>query len=159
MATWEAVGVEAPDLVEDAQGFFDAHVHKTIATLRKDGSPRISGIEAFFVEGGLWFGAMWRSVKAKDLQRDGRFALHSTSEDPPDWKGDAKVAGRAEEVTDPATVEGVFRAIGSDPPSGPSHLFRADVEEVVLTRLGEPADHLVIESWHEGRGVRRIERR
>jgi hypothetical protein len=159
VATWEAIGVEAPDLAQAAQGFFDAHAHKTIATLRKDGSPRISGIEAFFVEGGLWFGAMWQSVKARDLQRDGRFALHSSSEDPPGWKGDAKVAGHAEEVTDAATVERVFRAMGTDPPAGQSHLFGAEIEEVVLTQLGEPADHLVIESWREGRGVRRIERR
>jgi pyridoxamine 5'-phosphate oxidase-like protein len=146
-------------LVRAAHAFLDAHVHKTIATLRKDGSPRISGIEAFFAQDDLWFGSMWQSVKAKDLLRDRRFALHSASKDPPGWKGDAKLAGAAEEVTDPTTVENVFRTIGSEPPSGESHLFRADVGELVVTRLGEPADHLVIESWREGRGHRRIERR
>jgi hypothetical protein len=36
-----------------------------------------------------------------------------------------------------------------------SHLFRADVTEVVVVALGEPADHLVVESWHPGRGVSR----
>jgi hypothetical protein len=33
------------------------------------------------------------------------------------------------------------------------------VTEVVLIRLGEPSDHLVIESWREGGAVRRVERR
>ena len=69
--------------------------------------------------------------------------------DPPAWTGDAKVAGRAEEVTDPALVAAVN---GGDAGEGaPSHLFRADVGEVVVVRLGEPADHLVIESWRPGR--------
>jgi hypothetical protein len=40
-----------------------------------------------------------------------------------------------------------------------SHLFRADITELVVVRLAEPADHLVVESWHEGKGVTRRERR
>jgi len=52
----------------------------------------------------------------------------------------------------------VQAASGGAPP-GPFHLFRAGVTEVVLVRVGEPPDHLVIESWHEGRGLRRVERR
>ena len=71
------------------------------------------------------------------------------------WTGDAKVAGLAVEVTD----EDVLAGFAEDTPPGPFHLFRLDLTEVVLVRLGEPADHLVIESWHEGRGLRRVERR
>ena len=37
-------------------------------------------------------------------------------------------------------------------------LFRADVTEIVVTRIGEPADHLLIESWHEGRGYDCVKR-
>src|SRR3954454_11877956 len=129
----------------------DAHVHKTLATLRRDGSPRISGTEVIFAEGDLWFGSMWAARKARDLQRDPRFALHSGSDDPPDWSGDAKLSGVAEEHTDD---EAVFAAvIGGDKPPGPAHLFRCDIRELSVVRLGEPADHLVIESWHEGRGM------
>ena len=57
----------------------DAHTHKTLATLRKDGSPRISGIECWEIDGDLWMGSMARAVKALDLQRDPRYALHSGS--------------------------------------------------------------------------------
>jgi hypothetical protein len=153
MARWSEIEKEAPELAARAREFFDARTHKTIATLRKDGSPRISGTELQFRDGDIWLGSMWRAVKALDLQRDPRYALHSGSIDPPDWKGDAKIAGRIEEITDPAKVE----ELNANAP-GPSHLFRADVTELSVVTLGEPADHIVIESWHEGRGITKLRR-
>ncbi len=157
VASWSEIETEAPELSARARGFLDAFVHKTLATLRRDGSPRISGSEIIFAEGELWLGSMWRSLKALDLQRDPRFALHSGSADPDaGWRGDAKLAGRAEEITDPDRVAAI---IGSHAPPGPAHLFRADITELVTVALADPPDHLVIESWHEGRGVTRRERR
>jgi hypothetical protein len=137
MASWSEVEAQAPELAARARGFFDARKHKTLATLRRDGSPRISGIEAEFADGELRFGSMARAVKALDLRRDPRFALHSGSDEPTDWKGDAKVAGVAREVES----------------AGESHQFRADIRELVVVYMGEPRDHIVVESWHEGRGV------
>ncbi len=84
---------------------------------------------------------MLDAVKAKDLLRDGRFALHSASASPPEWDGDAKVAGVAVEVA----REGY-------------HLFRADIREVVVISLNEERTKMIVESWHEGRGTSRIER-
>ena len=155
MASWSEVESETPELVALARGFLDAYVHKTLATLRREGSPRISGTEVVFADGEMWLGSMWHSSKALDLQRDPRFALHSGSADPPNWTGDAKLAGRVEEITDPERKAAIF---GDDVPVGPSHLFRCDITELVVVRLGEPADHLVIESWHAGGGVTRRER-
>ena len=155
MSSWREIETEAPELAALALGFFDAFKHKTLATLRKDGSPRISGSEIQFADGELWFGSMWQAQKALDLRRDPRFALHSGSADPPAWSGDAKVAGRAEESTDPRRVAAIN---GDEPPADPSHLFRADVTELVVVRLGNPADHLVIESWHVGRGLTQVRR-
>lgn len=154
MASWSEVEAQAPELAAHARRFFDAGKHKTLATLRRDGSPRISGSEADFADGELWFGSMWKAVKALDLRRDPRFALHSAS-DATGWNGDAKLAGHAVEVTDAAVK--VARSSADGPP-GPYHLFRADIHELVVVRLGDPADHLVIESWHEGRGVTSIRR-
>jgi len=153
MASWGDVEAEAPELAAAARELFDAFTHKTLATLRRDGSPRISGSELNFQDGELYFGSMWLAVKALDLRRDPRFAVHSGSGDPPGWPGDAKLAGRAEEITDPERVKEINgEAVGR------SHLFRADVTELVVIRLGEPADHLVIESWHESRGLSRLRR-
>jgi hypothetical protein len=137
MASWHEVETEAPELAARARELFDANKHKTLATLRRDGAPRISGIEIEFVDGELWFGSMWRAVKALDLQRDPRFAIHSAS-DGADFQADAKVAGQVEEVSSDER----------------SHRFRADVTELVVISLGgDPPDHLVIESWHAGHGV------
>ena len=154
MASWSEVEAQAPELAGLAREFLDAHTHKTLATLRRDGSPRISGTETDFRADEVYIGSMWKAVKALDLQRDPRFAIHSGSADPPEWRGDAKIAGRAEEITDPDTVA----RINEGAPGGRSHLFRLDVREVVVVRLGDPADHLVIDSWHEGRGLSSIRR-
>lgn len=159
MASWQDIEAAAPEFAAAVRGFMDAHQHKTLATLRRDGSPRISGTEAAFVDGELWWGSMWKAVKALDLRRDPRFALHSGSDDPPAWKGDAKISGRAVEVDDPEAMAALVRAQGHEPENlGRSHLFRADIAEVALVRLAETGDRLVIESWAEGRGLRRVER-
>src|SRR6185295_16195045 len=94
MASWSEFAAAAPALAERVRARFDAHKHKTMATIRKDGAHRISGTETKFEDGELFIGSMWKAVKALDLQRDPRFALHSGSADPAVWKGDAKVAGR-----------------------------------------------------------------
>ena len=122
MASWAEVERQAPELSALARGFLDAFKHKTLATIRRDGSPRISGTELEIADGELWLGSMWRSMKALDLLRDPRFALHSGSPDPDaGWTGDAKLAGRAED----ATADGAA-----------SHRFRLDVAELVIVRLG-----------------------
>ncbi|MDQ3955985.1 MAG: pyridoxamine 5'-phosphate oxidase family protein [Actinomycetota bacterium] len=149
MARWSEIEEAEPDFARRVRELFDARVHKTMATLRRDGSPRISGIEVQFEDGEVWIGMMPGSVKARDVLRDPRLALHSTSEDPPPdapdaWAGDAKLSGTAEEVTQPPDAQG--------------HRFRVDIKEVVLTRVGTPADHLLIESWHDGRGWRAVKR-
>jgi hypothetical protein len=154
VARWSEIEQEAPELAALARQFLDRGVHKTLATLRRDGSPRISGTEIAIREGDLWFGGMWQSLKARDLQRDPRFALHGPSVDPPAWQGDTKLAGRAEEITDPEVVA----RLNDGAPPGPSHLFRADVTELSVVRLAEGGESLVIESWHEGRGTSRAER-
>lgn len=157
MARWVEFEQEAPELAAAVRRLLEAHKHKTIATLRRDGAPRISGTEADFRDGDLWLGSMWMARKALDLRRDPRFALHSASDDPPEddpssWPGDAKLSGRAIEVTDPAQVAAVQGG------EERAHLFRLDIEEVVWTRVGTPADHLDIDLWRPGAGVRRFRR-
>jgi hypothetical protein len=144
MASWAEVEAEAPELARLARERLDAHVHKTIATLRADGSPRISGIEAKIDGGELTFGSMPDSRKGADLRRDSRFALHSGSDDPPAWRGDAKLSGLAMEVAEP----------GSD-----AQHFRADIKELSVVRLNEERNRLIIEVWKEGQGVRSLSRR
>jgi hypothetical protein len=158
VARWQDIVDTAPEFAKTFLARLDAHTHKTLATLRKDGSPRISGIECWEVEGDLWFGSMPRARKAIDLQRDPRFALHSGSADPPEWDGDAKLSGRAEEITDPDRRLVGFRASESDPPSRDSHLFRLEIDEAVLIGLNDERTKMVIELWRPDGSVKRTER-
>jgi hypothetical protein len=149
---WADLAAAEPAFAERVRQIFDLRRHKTLATLRADGSPRLSGIELEFVEGEVLMGMMPGSVKTADLRRDPRMVVHAASDDPPPqnpsaWLGDAKLAGRAIELA------------AAEPSEQPSYRFRIDISEVVLTRVGEPADHLLIESWHPGRGLERRIRR
>ena len=150
MAAWKDVEQAEPGFAARVRRLFEAGRHKTIATLRADGSPRISGIECEFADGQLRFGSMPGSRKGADLRRDPRFALHGPVFHPEQgkeagWPGEAKIAGRA-----------VLAEPAGDGTAG--DLFVADIAEVVITRLNPEATLLVIESWTPQRGLRVTER-
>ena len=150
VARWQEIAEEAPDLARRVRKVFDLRKHKSLATLRRDGSPRISGIEVEFSGGEIWLGMMPGSLKARDVQRDPRIGILAMSDDPPEddpsaWLGDAKLAGKTIEVVEHKSPQG-------------GHRFRVDVTEVVHTGIGSPADHLLIEAWHEGRGITQTKR-
>ena len=155
MPSWSDFEAAAPELAARVRERLEAHAHKTIATLRADGSPRISGTEAGVVDGELYIGSMWRARKALDLRRDPRFALHSGSDEPADWKGDAKLAGVAQEITDEARVREINGAAAG---GGPSHLFRLDLREISTVGLDDARKNIVVEVWTPERGVRTITR-
>jgi Pyridoxamine 5'-phosphate oxidase len=150
MTTWRDFEQAEPAFAQRVRELFDAHRHKTLATVRADGSPRISGIEAAVADGELVFGSMPNARKGADLRRDPRFALHSATVDPvegaeADWPGEAKISGRAIATGDPGEAQ-----------DGDG--FRADIAEVVHTHLNEKATLLVVEWWTPAHGLRRAER-
>ncbi|HEV2062872.1 MAG TPA: pyridoxamine 5'-phosphate oxidase, partial [Solirubrobacteraceae bacterium] len=68
-------------------------------------------------------------------------------------------AGRAEEIDDDERKRALVAAQGNDGDAiGRFHLFRGDLDEVVVTRLDEERTKLVIELWRPGEGVRTVER-
>ena len=147
MTSWADLEREVPELAARARERFSIRKHCTMATVRRDGSPRISGTEVEFAGGELRIGSMPHAVKALDLLRDPRVALHSPTVDPPEgqptaWEGEAKVAGRA--------------VVAESPDD--SHRFVIDIAEIVLTHLDEAGTQLVITSWHPDRGVRETRR-
>jgi hypothetical protein len=150
MTKWLDVAADAPEFAARVRAVFDSGTNKTMATLRLDGSPRISATELKF-ENEVTLGMMPDSLKLRDVLRDGRVAIHSPTLEPPTdnsgWQGDAKLAGVLVRIPPPADnqIEGAA-------------FFALDISEVAWTYLGEPADHLVIESWHPGRGWQRVTR-
>jgi Pyridoxamine 5'-phosphate oxidase len=155
MSAWEAIEEAEPEFAGRVRELFDAGRHKTIATVRTDGSPRISGIECEFTDGDLRFGSMTGARKGADLKRDPRFALHGPTFHPAEgkeseWSGEAKIAGRA------IPAGAVTSAGTGEQPDG--EMFVADITEVVITSLNAEATKLVVESWTPQRGLRRVER-
>src|ERR687886_1503827 len=155
MATWHEFSEQAPELAARAFERFEAHRHKTMATIRADGAPRISGTEVPIQRGEVWLGGMTSNRRFADLRRDPRLAIHSGSEDPDVWTGDAKLTGRAVEVTDQAG-KAAFRGEAQEVPPGDFELFRVDLSEVSVVRLSDAKDHLLIDIWREGEPVRTV---
>ena len=150
MTSWRDVEQAQPEFAQRVRELFDAHRHKTLATVRAGGAPRISGIETVFEDGELVFGSMPNARKGADLRRDPRFAVHSATVDPVEgaeahWPGEAKISGRA--IAAGPVTEG---------PDGDR--FVADIGEVVHIHLNEQATMLVVEWWTPTHGLRRIER-
>jgi hypothetical protein len=145
VSTWAEFAEQAADLAAAVEARFAAEKHHVLATLRADGSPRVSGTEVHLRHGQLYVGSMPGARKALDLQRDPRFALHAHPGDGSMTGGDAKVAGRAVESQDER-----FEV------TPPSHLFLLDLTEVVLTTVEH--DRLVVQLWRPGAGVARTER-
>ncbi|ANZ37182.1 hypothetical protein BBK82_15015 [Lentzea guizhouensis] len=159
MATWAEFAAEEPELAAFVEGRFAADRHALIATLRKDGAPRISGVEPDFAHGQLWAGMMPGSLKSRDLQRDPRFSLHCTTTVASMTEaGDAKVSGTAEFWTDKEQyLKDLYERTEWQPEPEELDLFRFDVTEVVS--LIVQGDGMVVLSWHEGRGTRRVEKK
>ncbi|HEY6114742.1 MAG TPA: pyridoxamine 5'-phosphate oxidase family protein [Candidatus Dormibacteraeota bacterium] len=145
MASWAEFEAAEPRFASRVRKLMGARKHMTMATLRRDGAPRISGTEVQFVGKQLQIGSMPGAVKAIDLRRDSRIAIHGPTSDPAKsgkWRGEAKVAGQAIEVRT----------------TRKAHTFRIDIQEVVVTGLNAKGDALTIESWSPAQGYRSRER-
>ena len=154
LASWAGFAREAPALAGAVQARLEWTKHHVLATLRVDGSPRVSGTEVAFHGNDLVLGSMWQAVKARDLRRDGRCAIHSNPGAPEMIGGDAKLSAVAIEV--PQDVRDAFEA-DVHPPT-PFHLFRLELTDVAHTALHPDGDRMVIRLWRPGAGVTTVER-
>ena len=154
---WAAFTAAEPDLAKTVEERFAAHTHHVLATLRKDGSPRTSGLEVRFLNGELWLGMMPDSLKALDLRRDPRFALQANPGAGTGMGGgDVRIAGRAAEIAEDDTETRGRYTEEVEPPE-PFHLFRTELTEVVRTYV-EDDKYLVVQIWQPGMPLRTIKR-
>ena len=156
MASWSEFAAAAPELAERVQERFDAHKHKTMATLRKDGAPRISGTECQFKDGELWIGSMWKARQgarpaARPALRDAQRHRGPRAA----GAGEAKIAGTAEEIVDEEEVKRAQRRGRRQRPEPPLPARR---HRGLDRRPQRGQEDLVIEVWTPERGVRTIER-
>ena len=155
MAAWHDFELQAPKLAGLVEARLTATLHSILGTLRIDGAPRLTGLEAHISDGDLWLAMMPDSRKADDLHRDPRFSLHSA----PDVSmvdGDAKVTGRAVPVEHEAERERFAATLPQSPPASGMALFRADLTDASLARVD--GDSMIIEIWIDGEAPRTVRR-
>ncbi|MBM7438364.1 hypothetical protein JOC24_001769 [Streptomyces sp. HB132] len=153
-SSWQDFRAAEPAFADTVRKRFQQYKHHVLATLRADGSPRVTGLETEFRMDALWFGMMPNSRKALDLRRDPRFAIHANpGPDAEMADGDIRISGRAVEITDAAVLA---RFVEEVTPPQPFLLFRADPAEVV--RTGLDGDELVVQVWRPGRALRTLRR-
>ncbi|WP_426509110.1 pyridoxamine 5'-phosphate oxidase family protein [Dactylosporangium sp. McL0621] len=83
-----------------------------LATVRPDGGPRIHPVSPVITDEGL-FCFVLASPKRHDLDRDGRYSLHSFPSD--DSADEAYLSGRATPVTDDVRTAGLARLMHAAP--------------------------------------------
>jgi len=168
MTSWNDFAAAEPELAARAHGIISATTNCVLATIRADGSPRISGIDPFFRDGQLWIGSMPDSRKGADLRRDPRMALHGIpwesrkvkegATDPGD--GDVKVTGRAVELADSEAGQRIlaeyFADLGIENPPDAGDLFTIDLDTVVVISVVD--DLLVIDRWSASEGRKTVRR-
>ncbi len=168
MTTWTDLTAAEPDLADRALAILTATTNAVLGTIRRDGTPRLSGIDPFVIDGELWIGSMPGARKGEDLRRDPRLALHAVpwesrrlrdgATDP--GEADAKLTGRAVLVDDPAAQDEVWelfrRERGVELPPGPADLFRIEPTAVVVVSVVD--DLLQVDRWSDTDGRRTIRR-
>jgi hypothetical protein len=155
MITWDRFTEEAPETEAVVRRRIEATGLALMATLRADGSPRISPLEPLIGDDRIWLGMMPGSTKVADLRRDGRLCLHTATADKDVADGDAKLFGRAvlAEEAERAGYAAAFKArTGHDVEAMPGgfDLFWLDLTGASSLVLGDDGKHLRITSWTPG---------
>lgn len=144
---WEEFEASEPELAALARAEFGRSAMVLVGTLRKDGSPRISCVLPYVLDGELLLGMMWQSRKAVDLRRDPRLVLHNPISTNQGDEVEISLRGRAVEIDDERTrrryVENLPEWEERD-----FHLFSVDIESVGLIRYDRGEQHVKV--WPRG---------
>jgi Pyridoxamine 5'-phosphate oxidase len=159
MARWADLEAVAPELTTSGQELIDRFRFVYIATLRRDGTPRISAVEARIVEGELTMSMIPGTLKARDLLRDPRLAANAPLQTPDDPNQELKLRGRALAIHDDRLKESVAAAIDSTSGWRPPldwHFFSLDIDEAAFITWNAGVMRMI--HWSAERGVEQVER-
>jgi hypothetical protein len=156
---WADLEAEAQEVAARGRELIDRFGYLLLGTIRRDGSPRISPVEARVVEGHLMLVMIRGTYKARDVLRDPRLVLNAPISDPADPGSEFKLRGRAVAVEDRNLVEAAADATeaasGWRPPVD-WHFFAVDLEDAALMDWDRGA--LTMTRWSRDRGVERTRR-
>jgi len=85
-----------------------------VATIRRDGTPRLSPVEPYVLDGDLWLSMMWQSAKAQDLLRDPRILVHGAIASRDGAAGELKIRGTARSEHDQPIQRRYADAVAAD---------------------------------------------
>ena len=139
MKRWGDFAFEAPELAEAGRALIYQNEIPLgyLATIRKDGGPRVHPVCPVIARGGLYVFIGNQSPKVHDLRRDGRFALHSFPV--PDGDDEFYVSGRSGVVTDREVRDVVYEALTATGASTSNDtLFELWLERALHASYGRP---------------------
>ena len=129
---WEEFALSTPCLAKRGQERIERSGLILLGTLRKNGWPRISPVEALIVDGHLYLGMMWQSRKAVDLLRDSRCTVNSVVSARDGSEGEFKLYGHAVDIRDlilrERYADALYERIGWRPEAPEFHLFSIDIQ-------------------------------
>ncbi|MFI5936042.1 pyridoxamine 5'-phosphate oxidase family protein [Actinoplanes sp. NPDC051494] len=134
MASWSEFATAEPELASAIRALLQQYGPGMgyLATVRPDGGPRVHPVSPVITDQGLYCFVV-ESAKRRDLERDGRFALHSY---PPEESDDeAYLTGHARPVTDQPTITHLSDTLRASP-AVDWRLFELTIETAMLRRHG-----------------------
>jgi hypothetical protein len=154
MMRWCEFEAAAPRVARVAQDKLVGPGVVLVGTVRRDGTPRISPVEPFLLEGDLWLSMLWGSRKAADLKRDPRVLVHSIVTDRDGGEGEVKLRGACREEDDPSVQQryaaAVSAALGWQPEVGRFHLFCVEIGSVAYLRYDDSTGDQYVVLWPKG---------
>lgn len=126
-----------------------------VVTIRRDGTPRLSPVEPFVMDGDLWLSMLWQSTKAADLLRDPRVLVHSIITNRDGGEGELKIRGTVRAEDDPDVrqryAEAVTAELGWTPTPGRFHLFAVSIDDVTYIRYDNATGDQHVAMWPPAR--------
>jgi hypothetical protein len=126
-----------------------------VATIRRDGTPRLSPVEPYVMDGELWLSMLWQSMKAADLLRDPRILVHSVITNRDGGEGEFKLRGAARAEGDPEVrrryADAVTAELGWTPTPGRFHLFAVSIDDVTFIRYDDATGDQHVAMWPPAR--------
>lgn len=135
---WPEFAQQSPEMAQGAKDLFCQYGVGLgfLATVRSDGGPRLHPICPIIIDQGL-YAFIVPSPKRRDLDRDGRFALHAFT--PEDVDDECYVTGTVETVDDPQTRALVAAAYHHDP-APDEVLYVFDIDRCMIARYKHRGD-------------------
>jgi hypothetical protein len=154
MFYWANFEAAVPLLAAQGRELIERFRFVLVGTIRNDGTPRISPVEAHIVRGHLMLVMITGTLKARDLLRDPRILVNSPITHPDAPNTEFKLRGRVVEIRDQALREAAAHAIeaasGWRPPEG-WHFFAIDIEDATFLAWQSGVLHMA--RWNRDRGL------